>query len=92
MIFKHKIQYYLTVIWCLFLTLYPGRFVYQYLEEKDKNIKGVITGFAGCSVTQETFVFDIQIKWFEPRQGTDYRFYSDGAYFLKDFKAGKLFF
>ena len=53
-------------------------------EEKQKFIKGYIQSLSGDSVTKEKFGFDLNVKWLEPIQGNDSRYYTSGSYSEKN--------
>jgi hypothetical protein len=65
--------------------------VETYSDHKKKMIKGFILGFSGDSVTKNKFGFDINIKWIEPLQGNDSRFFSSGWYSEKQLKDQKIY-
>lgn len=82
---KHAIYFFFWKIMAYFLGVKKGVFVEEYSDHKQKFITGVITHLTCESITKNKCGFDIQVKWFEPFQGNDYRYYSDGSYSLKDF-------
>lgn len=72
----HKIFFFFWKLKVWILGLRKGALVKVYSEDKNKWIKGAITGIVGCSVTRSKYDFSFQISFFEPIQGNDARFFS----------------
>lgn len=88
---KHRIYF---LLWRIKMFL-KGYDIYSCVEtyspDKKKVIKGFVFGFAGDSVTRKKFAFDVNIKWIEPLQGNDARFFNSGWYSEKQLKDQKIY-
>lgn len=83
---KHKIYFFFWKIAMYLKHVKRGTFVSEYESDKKKDIKGVIIRLTGDSVTKSIYSFSAEIQWFEPFQGTDYRYFCTGSYDQKSFK------
>ena len=86
----HKILFLLWQIKMYFKGLEKDIPVKVWSSEKRKFVKGYIQGLQGDSGTNENFGFYFQVKFLEPFEGNDARFYSVGTYTEKDFKQKKI--
>lgn len=86
MILKHRIYFFFWKSLMNFMHVKKGVFVEEWSDSKNRFITGVIYGFVGESVDENTFGFDIHIKWLEPMQGTSSLYHSEGWYSYKQFK------
>lgn len=72
----HKLFFFFWKIKMRILGYGKGALVKVYSEDKNKWIKGAVTGLVGCSVTRKKYDFSLQVQFFEPSQGNDARFFS----------------
>ena len=54
--------------------------------EKNKFIKGYIQSLSGDSIDDKKYSFDLNVKFLEPTQGFDSRYYTFGSYSETDIK------
>lgn len=85
MILKHRIYFFFWKILMNLMGIKKGVFVEEWSDSKNRFITGVICGYAGESVNEKTFGFDIHIKWLQPMQGNEYPHHTEGWYSYKEF-------
>ena len=87
---KHKFLFILWKIKMFFKGLKTDVPVKVWSSEKRKFVKGYIQGLQGDSGTNENFGFYFQVKFLEPIEGNDARFYSLVTYTEKKKKKKKI--
>lgn len=88
---KHRFYFFLWKIKMYLKGFKKYTCVETYSEDKKKVIKGFVFGFTGDSVTNKVYGFDVNIKWIEPLQGNDARFFNSGWYSEKQIKDQKIY-
>lgn len=82
-----KLHRLLFTIWKLKMRckgLKRGRIVETFSQEKSSPIQGTITSLTGDSITDRKYAFGVQVRFFEPLEGYDSRYFSAGCYSEKD--------
>ena len=87
---KHKILFFFWIIKMYFIGIKNDIPVKIWSSEKRKFIKGYIQELNGDSGTNEKYGFYFSVKFLEPIQGNDARFYNFGTFTEKDLKQNKI--
>lgn len=87
---RHNILFHLWKLKMWIKGIKVGTLVQTWSDDKNKIIRGCITYFSGCSISETKYQFDLGITWFEPIQGNDSRYYNQGSYTERDLETHKV--
>ena len=88
-----KKHYLIFLLWKIKMYLKgykKGSVVQIWSEEKKRFIGGFVKGFTGDSITEKKFGFDVWIRFIEPIEGNDSRFFTSGFYSESQLKEQKI--